>query len=101
MKTYPQYTEDNRLHSFEISNLLCGRSRATKIVEAIPEAKILRKPKKILSWFREEVFCEFELDCIKFQIAEPFGDNSRYWIGSLQNEISTPIEKILEAFNAA
>lgn len=101
MKTFPEYTEDNRLHSFEINNLTCGRNKATKIVESISGVKVLRRPKKLFSWFREEVFCEFELDGIKFQIDEPFGDNSRYWIGSPQKENSAPIEKVLEAFNAA
>ena len=101
MKTYPEYTDDNRLHSFEIENLFCGRKKATKIIEGIPGVKIVRRPKVIFSWFLEDVFCEFELDGIYFKVDEPFGDNSRYWIGSAQKEDSGPIEKVLEAFNAA
>ncbi len=101
MKTFPEYTEGNRLHSFEIDNLNCGRNKATKIVESIPGVNVLRRPKRLFSWFREEVFCEFELDGIEFQIDEPFGDNSRYWIGSRNKENSEPIERVLEAFNAA
>jgi hypothetical protein len=34
-----------------------------------------------LSWFREEQFCEFEVEGQRFVIEEPYGDNSRYWIG--------------------
>jgi hypothetical protein len=101
MKTYPAYTEDNKLHSFEIDNLLCGRHKATKIVESIPGATIIRRPKRLFSWFREEVFCEFELEGVRFQIDEPFGDNSRYWIGSPQKDNSKPIEKVLEAFKVS
>lgn len=100
MKTYPEYTKDNRLHSFEIENLLCGRNKAVKIVENISGVKFLRRSRRLFSWFREEVFCEFELDGVHFQIDEPFGDNSRYWIGSSQKENSAPIEKVLEIFNA-
>jgi len=34
-------------------------------------ATVIRKPKRLFSWFREGAFCEFE----------PYGDNSRYWVG--------------------
>ena len=59
------------------------------------------EPKKILSWFREEVFCEFELNGVHFQIDEPYGDNSRYWIGPINKENNNNIEKVIEAFNNA
>jgi hypothetical protein len=29
----------------------------------------------------EDEFCEFEIKGQKFVALEPFGDNSRYWIG--------------------
>jgi len=101
MKTYPTYSDDNKLHSFEIDNARCGRRKAAEIVETIPSVTIIRKPVRFLSWFREEIFCEFELEGVKFQIDEPFGDNSRYWIGSVHKENSEPIEIVLEAFNNA
>ncbi|BBM00126.1 hypothetical protein [Microbulbifer sp. GL-2] len=101
MKMYPTYIENNRLYSFEIENLFCGRRKATRIVEGIQGVTITKRPKRWFSWFREDIFCEFELDGVKFQIDEPFGENSRYWIGSLQKENSKPIEIVLEAFNAA
>jgi len=42
--------------------------------------RIVRRP-KFLSWLRESEFCQFEVEGITFVVEEPFGDNSRYWIG--------------------
>ncbi len=81
MRTYPIENEFGELHAFEIDNFRIGRSGTAKIIEGVPGVVMLRKPKKLLSWFREEVFCEFKLNGVHFQIDEPYGDNSRYWIG--------------------
>lgn len=72
------------LHAFEIDNFKVSRKLAAKIAEGIPNSKIIKHPKRFLSWFREEVFCKFEINGIRFQIDEPYGDNSRYWIGKLE-----------------
>jgi len=101
MKTYPQYTEDNKLSSFEINNIFCSRKKATRVIETIPGVKVLRRPKRFLSWFREDVFCEFELGGATYLVEEPFGDNSRFWIGPLQKDVDGSIGKVLEAFDAA
>ena len=101
MKVFPYFTEDNRLAAFEISNLLCGREKATRIASSIEGVRILRKPKKLLSWFREEVFCEFELEGVRFEILEPFGDNSRFLIGSEQSGAESSLEKVRKAFSNA
>ena len=81
MKIHPIENNEGQLHAFEIANFSVSRSRVAKIVGKIHGAKILRKPRRFFSWFREEVFCEFEINGVVFQIDEPFGDNSRYWIG--------------------
>lgn len=85
MKTYLMKDEDGKLISFEIPNWKVSRNRATKIIASISRVKITRSPKRLLSWFREDVFCEFELNGLSFEIEEPFGDNSRFLIGSKQN----------------
>lgn len=72
--------EDGRLLAFEVENAGLDRRGVCRIVGAIPGARITRRP-KFLSWLREEVFCEFLVDGKKFIAWEPFGDNSRYWIG--------------------
>lgn len=97
MKTYDIHDKENRLFSFEVSNVLLGRNGAVKIVKSIPSVRILKAP-KFFSWFREDDFCEFELAGHIFYIFEPFGDNSRYWIGSKDNIWHPEIDTIRNAF---
>lgn len=102
MKVYPIKNKEGQLHAFEIDNFKVGRSRTTEIVRKIHGAKILRKPKRFLSWFREEVFCEFELNGVVFQIDEPYGDNSRYWIGKKEEGgWCEELETVMGAFQEA
>jgi hypothetical protein len=63
-----------------VSNTVIGRGGACAIINRIPGSRILHGPGP-LSWFREEQFCAFELKRQRFLVEEPFGDNSRYWIG--------------------
>ena len=80
MKIYAIPENADQPAAFEVSNITLSRTRACRIVEAIPGAQILKRP-AAFSWFREPVFCKFELDGQKFEIEEPFGDSSRFWIG--------------------
>jgi hypothetical protein len=80
MKTYDIRDPQDRIFAFEIDNLRVGRHGVCKVVESISGAKIIRRP-KFLSWFREAEFCEFVVDGESFVAEEPWGDNSRYWIG--------------------
>ncbi len=80
VKTYDIHDPNNRLLAFEISNTFVGRRVICRMVELIPGATIIRRP-KALSWLRESSFCEFTLDGEVYEIEEPYGDSSRYWIG--------------------
>src|SRR5262245_34019463 len=80
LKLYEIRDDQNRVIAFEISNLFISRRRVCRVVERIAGARITTRP-KFLSWSRQDVFCEFELDGASFQIEEPYGDNSRYWVG--------------------
>ena len=77
-------------------NTWLGRRGALRILERVPGVKVVRKPKRFASWFRETVFCEFEIDGVRFEIEEPFGDNSRYWIGGPR--FTAEFEKVAHAF---
>ena len=70
----------------------------SSIARRISGVKLLKAP-RLLSWFREEVFCEFELGQVKFKAFEPFGDNSRYWIGPEDRRWHAEIEAIIQAFS--
>ena len=101
MKVFPLINENGKLHAFEIENWKCSRKRATKIVNKIAGVKVIRKP-KLFSWSKEEIFCVFELNGIQFQIDEPYGDNSRYWIGKKEEGgWCKEIDTIQQAFQSA
>jgi hypothetical protein len=69
---------DGEVFAFEIDHI--GRGKAVRIIRQIPGVRLIRKP-ALFSFLREEDFCEFEIGGIRFLASEPFGDNSRLWIG--------------------
>ena len=99
MKTFPLTKSNGDVFAFEVENVGIGRREVCSVVARIPGAQISRRP-KLLSWFRDDCFCEFNLDGISFQAAEPFGDNSRYWIGPTDCEPHITTHKVLEAFES-
>ena len=99
MKTYELLDEDGRFFAFEVGNTGLGRKGVCQVVDTIPGAKIVRRP-KFLSWFREEQFCEFVVDGKTFVAWEPYGDSSRYWIGPEPIEPLPQTQRVREAFDA-
>ena len=80
MKVFDLADENGISFAFEVRNALLGRRGLCTVVSRIPGVRITMRP-AFWSWFREEEFCRFEVDGIQFVAWEPFGDNSRYWIG--------------------
>ncbi len=97
MKIYELKDKEGRVFSFEVGNMFLSRRCVCKIVLTIPGAKLIKRP-CFLSRFREEEFCEFEVDGQIFAACESFGDNTRYWIGPKPEIWKPQIEKIKEAF---
>jgi hypothetical protein len=71
---------EGRVFAFEIENTNLGRHGACRVAQRIPGARIVRRQRRF-AWSKRDDFCEFEVDGVTFVIEEPFGDNSRYWIG--------------------
>lgn len=99
METYELLDEDGRVLAFEVNNAGLGRKGVCRVVETIPGAQITRRP-KFLSWFREEVFCEFSVGGKTFVAWEPFGDNSRYWIGPEPTKWLAETRSVRDAFDS-
>jgi hypothetical protein len=98
MKTYDYgATADGSLISFEVDNLLIGRRGVCRVVSSIQGATLVRRP-KLFSWFREAVFCTFLVDGELFHAEEPWGDNSRYWIGPEPPRLISQTKKVRDAF---
>jgi len=107
MRTYGIKDVDGREFAFEVKNFHLGRNALCRLIARIPGCRVMRKP----SWFRwsfedEPEFCEFELGGVRFVAWEPWGDNSRYWIGPKSVEGSSPkwcaqVDRVREAFRGA
>ena len=75
MKTYPLLRDDGELHGFEIGNTWISIGAILRLIRSVPGVSEVRRV-----WFREE-HVKFLYQGAPFEVWEPFGDNSRYWIG--------------------
>jgi hypothetical protein len=98
MKIYDLHDDQKRVFAFEIPNFGLGRVGVCRVVETVPGATLTRRPKKFLSWFREDKFCEFTVGGETYEVEEPFGDNSRYWVGPRPPRWIPQTERVREAF---
>lgn len=97
MKIYDLHDSDGHLCAFEVSNTFLGRRRACAIAARVPGARVVRRP-GLLSWSGDEVFCEFEIGEARFEISEPFGDSSRFWIGPVAPRTAPELAAVRVAF---
>lgn len=97
MRIYPLSTAEGVSQAFEVDNVLLTRGQACKIAESIPEAVIIKRSRL----FRDtDDFCEFKIGDDVFVIEEPFGDNSRYWVGPKDAKPSSSLGVVRGAFEA-
>jgi hypothetical protein len=80
MKIYDLIDADGRIFAFEVDYFHLGRRKACRLVRTIPGVSIEKEPKR-WRFLSEDEFCEFRLGPVLFVVWEPFGDNSRYWVG--------------------
>ena len=99
MTVYDLKDAEGRVIAFEVDNVVLGRRGLCRVVSGIPGATLLRRPVRFLSWFRESEFCEFEMDGVRFSADEgPWGDDSRYWVGSKPPRWVPQLEAVRQAF---
>ena len=91
MKTYPITNDDGSLRGFEIAVPLSHRPiyRTLRSVEGVTEIR--------RTWFNEDRI-KFKFNGEPFIVWEPYGDNSRYWIGPAEPPSEQDISPIHEAF---
>ena len=77
MRTWQLLTEDGRQYGIEISNLTITRGGVIRTIQRIPGATIT-SGKRYSERRRDD--CHFTIRGAAFVAAEPFGDNSRFWI---------------------
>jgi len=80
MNIYDLRDREGRVLGFEVDNTSINRRNVVDITISMQEAFVNRRP-KLLSWFREDEFCEFQVSGKTFVAWDPHRDNWRYWIG--------------------
>jgi hypothetical protein len=98
MKTYPSVDESSgQTVAFEIENIYINISNVARIIANIDGVTEVRVRKPFTKW--EEIHIWFKYLNHECVVWEPFGDNSRYWIGSKNpKETTTDMNKIENAF---
>ena len=99
MTIYDLRDNEGRVFAFEVSSSL-GRVGVRAIVEQIPRVKILRS-QGYFSRGGGDIRCEFEFNGTEYKVYEPFGDNSRYWIGPKDHIYKSDIQIIRSVFLSA
>jgi hypothetical protein len=79
MQTYPILNTSGELYAFEIDLLLISASTVGRLMRSKLGATITPRPRKFYS--NNDVRLGFVLQGVHFIVVEPFGDNSRYWVG--------------------
>jgi hypothetical protein len=93
MRTYPENRDDGSLWGFEIPNTWIWIGSIERLLRSVPGASNIRRVK---GDDRRIVFDLHEEKCV---VMEPFGDNSRYWIGPEEPKSSTlDLGALREAF---
>lgn len=99
MRTYPIKDESGCLFALEVDVVSSSVRDLVKVIataEGVTEANAGRPSSN-----ERDVRATFRYQGDEFAVVEPFGDNSRYWIGpvsgSLKRDVS-PIEKQLKSY---
>ncbi len=100
MKTYTIKDNNGNPFAFEIDNVYISVRKLVNILGSLEGTGNI-KTKKLFERHKEN-HIEFEYSGDPFVIWEPFGDNSRYWIGPKDTEKKSPkikdIEEILRNY---
>jgi hypothetical protein len=79
MKTFPLAKKDERLVAFEIENIYVSRKAVAKLLKQANGVTGVRLLGRFGS--SDDTRIEFKYLGRDYIVWEPFGDNSRYWIG--------------------
>jgi len=99
MKTHPIFKNQGVVFAFEIENAYIGFRRAGSVLEKVNNVSdiTVRRPFSSSS----EIHVEFRFKEKAFVVMDPYGDSSRYWIGT-RDEAYEPLDvsELRAAFNA-
>lgn len=98
MRIYPIVTEDGKRSSaFEIENVYIGPTRIADLLTEVHGVRDVQL-RKLFSK-SSDIHIEFNYHGLPYIVWEPYGDNSRYWIGPKDQITGTPdVTALEEAF---
>lgn len=96
MKTYDVLRANGGVHGFEIDSPYITVNQSASVLKRIAGVSDVRV-RKAFSEF-EDVHIRFTFRNVECVIWEPFGDNSRYWIGPEKPEIQVDVSALREGF---
>ena len=86
MKTWPITRSDGSLHGFEVTSAWITFGPLFRILRSVPGVTHVRR-----NWFRDDRVL-FNFRGVAAVVNEPWGDNSRYWIGPADPEAFPQID---------
>lgn len=94
MKTYPIFRPDGSLRGFEITSSWFTFRPMLKLLRSVPGVTDVRR-----NWFKDDRVT-FKFHGKAAVVNEPWGDNSRYWVGLEDPDASIDLDiaSIHEAF---
>jgi len=99
MRTFPVAGDDGVHRAFEIEHVYISRGALMRLLAGIEGVSCVRRPRREDRGAGARV--EFKHRDIEFQVWEPYGDSSRYWIGPKENLIlrdPSQLREVEEAF---
>lgn len=100
MRTFSTNNDEGQLTGFEISNSFLSSGGIAKYVRRIKGCEVTGRRR----WFSaDEVHVRFSFSGKRFIVWEPFGDNSRLWVGPEDGEETPPnvIDELRAQFEGA
>jgi len=100
LRTYPLTDDSGAIYAFEVGNTLLSPREIARLVKSSLGASISAGPQGYFS--TEDMRLRFRYAGTEFEVFEPFGDNSRYWIGPAGEKPTrvAEIDKLHELFLA-
>jgi hypothetical protein len=97
MKVHDLVDSAGRLCAFEVDNHFLTRRHASRIAATVAGVVVVKTSRL----FRDsDDFCHFKIGEATYVIEEPFGDNSRYWVGPIEFERRDDLAAIRATFEA-
>lgn len=94
MKTNSFFREDGSMCGFEFPHTWVRMATILAILRSVPGVEGVHR-----TWFNEHRV-RFRLDSESFVVWEPWGDNSWYWVGPIDDASHVDLTAILAAFDA-